>query len=870
MQQQLMDLLHRVQQENQELRGHTQQQRLRIDELTSRASQLENELEDARTAIMHLSKRLVPETGSLPSQIPPTLVSPGSSTVIVPPLITPPAPPQPALPPHRPHDLMAARGELGYVKPPPSSQPITQFSPSSSQHSSLHRNTEWRRKPPRHLKRHDNTTSSDETSPTEEILQEARRRLRRLEEESEAVDRSYRDFQLRHSESLGRTASVFSHPIMQSTQAQQQNSNIAYRKYTPSQSAHSFTTGSDQNISTPFISRNISHDDKPLFTQRVRTLFNPTFPRNFSTLSSPVFKMERIRPFQYTSRAWNQFAFPQQLRTPGNVDNATTIISDRSTTNSQPYGIGSGYVHRTAMPPADCKRTLQSQPSTSSDVKSRGVQQQKAKTDFTNSKVEERGGLSHTKLFDSRSSASVVPQLHNPRQAKNVSFGNSLKTVTIYNDSEVSSAVENAVNQNCSQKELNDIATRAVYHTSADNTTLLQKTRKMSPTTKPISVTQGLSRSVSLGGDCLLKETDELPSFVADSSTSSAQDNDSFPLQYQKNSSVRDSHDCNGRSSETSIVPDDNISKARRKSFSYISPSLGSELILKETKSSGKTLLKENKSVESTKVQLEKLLPISDASRSHVCVLGASSSHETSSFVSSGTTLSSVSINKETESQPALSESVVSSITFSSDDNAHRFEHEPNMESSVPLNLSDEKISDKQTLSSNVDTIPVQERDELSEISESGTQMTVKNIQIETVRNTDTVISGNRENTDKDTEIGKELNHLAQHILDAESNDGGHSTSVVPGRMDESTINDQGKAQVVVEESQTKIEDELSRSVPEGSQLPCDLANPAEELDRDQKSTSSPKTESVAEFSDQAISVGEQSKRDDSSKDDFW
>jgi hypothetical protein len=798
------------------------------------------------------------------------LVPPGSSTAIVPPLITPPAPPPPALLPHRPHDLMGARGELGYVEPPPSSQPVTQFSPSSSQHSSLHHNTEWRKKPSRHLKRHDNTTSSDETSPTEEILQEARRRLRRLEEESEAVDRSYRDFQLRHSESLGRTASVLSHPIMPSTHAQQQNSNLGYRKYTHSQPAHSSATGSGQNISTPFISRNTSHDDKPLFTQRVRTLFNPTLPRNFSTFSSPVFKMERIRPFQYTSRAWNQFAFPQQLQTPGNIDNAATIISDRLTTNSQPYAIGSRYVFRTAMPPADCKRTLQSQPSTSSDVKSRGVQQQKDKTDFTNSNVEGRGGLSRTKLFDSRSSASVVPQLHNPCQAKNVSFGNSLKTVTVYNDSEVSSAIENAVNQNCSQKELNDIATRAVYHISADNTTILRKTRKTSVTTKPISVTQGLSRSDSWGGDCLLKETDKLPSFVADSSTSSAQDNDSFPLQYQKISSVRDSHDCNGRRSETSIVPNDNISKTQRKSFSYISPSLGSELILKETKS-GKTSLKENKSVESTEVQLEKLLPVSDVSRSHICVLGASSSHETSSFVSSRTTLSSGSINKETESQPALSESVLSSITFSSDDKAHRLEHESNMEPSVPLNLSNEKISDKQTLSSNVDTVPVQEREEPSEISESGTQMTVKNIQIETARNTDTVISGNRENTDKDTEIGKDLNHLAQHILDAENSDGGHSTLVVPGRMDESTINDQGKAQVVVEENQTKIEDgELSRSVPEGSQLPCDLANPSEELDRDQKSTSSPKTESVAEFSDQAISVGEQSKRDDSSKDDFW
>jgi hypothetical protein len=74
----------------------------------------------------------------------------------------------------------------------------------------------------------------------------------------------------------------------------------------------------------------------------------------------------------------------------------------------------------------------------------------------------------------------------------------------------------------------------------------------------------------------------------------------------------------------------------------------------------------------------------------------------------------------------------------------------------------------------------------------------------------------------------------------------------------------------MVEENQTKIEDKLSRSVPEGSQLPCDFAKPPEELVKDQKLISSPKTESVSDFSDQPISVGEHSKRDDSSKDDFW
>lgn len=865
-----MDMLPRVQQENQELRRHTQQQRLRIDELTSHAAELANELEDARTAITHLSKHLSPETGPLHSQIP-----------MLPSLITPLSPPPPPLVPHSSHDIVQrvrshqvdAGEELTYVQPPPTSQPVTQFSPSSSQHSSLHHHREGHKKPPRRLMTHDNTTSSDETSPTEEILQEARRRLRRLEEESEAVDRSYRDFQLRHYESLGKTPSITSHPILQSTHVQQQNSNLGYRSFMPSRSTHSSATGGGQNIRNPFIFRKTSYDGTPIFTQRVRTLFNSVLPRNISAFSSPLFRKERMPPFQYTSRTQNQFAFTQQLQTPGTVDNTAAIISDRLTQKSQPCGTGSEitassrYVLSTPMPQTDCRRTLQSQPSISSDVQGRRAHQQKVKTDFTNSNTERRGSLSHTELLDACSSASLAPQLHNPHQA-NVSFGSSLETITTYSNPKVSSATENAANPNCSQRELNDIAARAVYCTSVDNTEILQK---MGPVTKPVSIAQSFSRSDSLHRETLFKETDKVPSYVADSSTSSAQDDDSFPLQYQKNSSVRDSHDHNGKRNETSIVPEDNILKARRKSFSYISPSLGSELILKETRSSGKTSLKE--SMENTEVQLEKLLPVSDVSRSHISVLGASSSHETGLFVSSRTTLSSGSLTRENESQPVLSVSIVSSTTLPSDNKDHRFKYDSNIETSVPHNLGDEKISNKQMLSCNAGTVPIQEGDEPSEMSESGTQMTIQNKEIDTVKNIDTITSCSqdvRENENQDHEIGRDVIHLAEHILAAESNDGGNCALIVPGRMDESKINDQGKAQVVVEENQTIIEDELSGSVPEGSQLPCDFANPPEELVKDQKLTSSPKTESITEFSDQAISVGEQSKRDDSSKDDFW
>nr|CAD7205352.1 unnamed protein product [Timema douglasi] len=65
-------------------------------------------------------------------------------------------------------------------------------------------------------------SSSEENSPTDEILREAHSRLRRLEEESDAVDRSYRNFRLRQSDSLFlsvpyRSASRCRHLLRQST-----------------------------------------------------------------------------------------------------------------------------------------------------------------------------------------------------------------------------------------------------------------------------------------------------------------------------------------------------------------------------------------------------------------------------------------------------------------------------------------------------------------------------------------------------------------------------------------------------------------------------------------------------------------------------
>lgn len=50
--------------------------------------------------------------------------------------------------------------------------------------------------------------SSSDESPTEEVLREARNRLKRLEEESEAVDRSYRDFRARQADNLAATTPI--------------------------------------------------------------------------------------------------------------------------------------------------------------------------------------------------------------------------------------------------------------------------------------------------------------------------------------------------------------------------------------------------------------------------------------------------------------------------------------------------------------------------------------------------------------------------------------------------------------------------------------------------------------------------------------
>lgn len=56
-----------------------------------------------------------------------------------------------------------------------------------------------RRTPPRRLTVH-SSSGSEDGMPTSDILQEARERLRRLEEESEQVDRNYQQFKLKRAQ----------------------------------------------------------------------------------------------------------------------------------------------------------------------------------------------------------------------------------------------------------------------------------------------------------------------------------------------------------------------------------------------------------------------------------------------------------------------------------------------------------------------------------------------------------------------------------------------------------------------------------------------------------------------------------------------
>ena len=861
--------MHKVRQENKELRGLTQQQRLRIDELTSNAALLAYQLEDAQTAITYLSNRPTTEHG--PHILPSLLLPQSTSTTSIPPLLVPPPHSAPSLPPHSPHHAlrtehshrMGVGKEVSDTQTPPVPQPVTQSPVASSQHSSLHHHREWRKKSTRHLTLHNNTTSSDETSPTEEIVQEARHRLRRLEEESEAVDRSYRDFQLRHSESLSKTRSVLFHPTVQPTHSQQQNCSVEYASFTHSKPMYSAAKEGGQNIDTTFIFRDNKYADKSQFSHHT------------------LFQNKRVPPFQYTKRFSNQFAFPQQLHTPG-----TTFFPDRITTQYPSYSIeselsaSSRYVTSTTVPPTDSSLTLHSQPLTGGDFQSRGIHLQTDQIDSVNTRTDKRGGLLHTELLYTHSSASFDPHSHTPYQARNVSFGNSLKTITIYSSPQVSSLARSAANQDTSQKELNDETPDDVYLKSANGAaTSSKKTDRVASLSRPVSLPQSLAGSDRQDEAFLIKEFDEVPSCMAHSSTSSTQDDDHFSSLLQKNNFYSDIHYGNAEISVTKRLSANSNWKVQHKASSYLLQSLGSEFILKGTKSADKdkadiTCLKDNQSMEHNELQLGKLFPESDTS--------ALSSRSTGSLLSSRTTLNTGSLSNETDFQPVLAASHASSTIFPSGNKDPNIECVSKNGSSLPdLNVCIEGTANKPV----VGTIPIQEEDVLSEKSGSGTQTTVQKQEVKNVKNLDTLTTKTqdvRENVGKGTGIKAADKNSSVEILDTQSNGREQYILSVRDEVDQNrraiTTNNQANVQDFVEQEHAKMEEkELSKSVLEGTNSHGDFASASEELDKDKElkytsleAHSDDAAESVTDSSCQAISVGKQSNEDDSSKDDFW
>ncbi|XP_034241448.1 uncharacterized protein LOC117645390 [Thrips palmi] len=174
----LKRVLQRIQQENTELKAIAAQQRRRIDELTSRATQLANyvaEQSDIPSLVREERLFQVPEKPTQPPPLPPRYIGSRAQSM-------------PA------GDVPDAATQQSYIPPP--------YSPR------VH-GKDWRRKPKRSMQLITQSTSlSSDESPTEEVLREVRNRLKKLEEESEVVDQRYRDFRARQADCLSSSAPV--------------------------------------------------------------------------------------------------------------------------------------------------------------------------------------------------------------------------------------------------------------------------------------------------------------------------------------------------------------------------------------------------------------------------------------------------------------------------------------------------------------------------------------------------------------------------------------------------------------------------------------------------------------------------------------
>lgn len=154
--------------ENLELRAHALQQRQRIDELTNRAASLSAQLEENRIAVAVLSGREEAQVAN-PVPAPPAFVNMASNVAFVPTFgfNTP---------------QRAGAGEESLFAPRP---------PQTNSHP------DHRRRSLRFSFSQNQSPTSDESSHTDEVIQNARIRIRQLEEESAAVQRNYQAFQSR-------------------------------------------------------------------------------------------------------------------------------------------------------------------------------------------------------------------------------------------------------------------------------------------------------------------------------------------------------------------------------------------------------------------------------------------------------------------------------------------------------------------------------------------------------------------------------------------------------------------------------------------------------------------------------------------------
>lgn len=158
--------INELQEENLELRAHALQQRHRIDELTNRAASLTSQLEESQTAVAVLSGR---DSAVVVAPPPPALPAPNLSAFVV-----------PTFGFNTPQRIGAGEESLFALR-----------------HQQATPRPDSRRRPLRFAFSQNPNPTSEESSPTDEVIQNARSRIQQLEQESAAVQRNYHEFQNR-------------------------------------------------------------------------------------------------------------------------------------------------------------------------------------------------------------------------------------------------------------------------------------------------------------------------------------------------------------------------------------------------------------------------------------------------------------------------------------------------------------------------------------------------------------------------------------------------------------------------------------------------------------------------------------------------